>query len=336
MKVFYSPQHRVHDPASEFTSSGPIPYPECAQRATTIADALAADSSFTITMPEPIDPAILGSVHDEDYLYFLAKVYAEQVPHSAELVPTTFPLRGRGRRPSTIKAQAGYYGFDTTPLTPGTWHAALASASAAISGAGALLAGNRCAYALCRPPGHHAGRDYFGGYCYLNNAALAAMQLTEHGRVAILDIDYHHGNGTQDIFYDSDQVLFVSIHADPGYQYPLYWGYADERGVGTGEGLTCNFPLSPNTDDMAYLATLNQGLALIDEFAPDYLVLSAGLDIFREDPLGDWHITRNGISRIGERIAASALPTLLVQEGGYDIDGLGDNVRRLLAGFVAD
>jgi len=334
MKIFYAPGHAVHDPESEFTSRGPIPYPECARRAEGIATALSTDPAFAIETPPTIDPAILHTVHDADYLHFLAQVYADQAPHSAELVPTTFPLRGHGRRPTRLRAQAGYYGFDTTPLTPGAWAAALGSASAALAAAAALLTGTPATYALCRPPGHHAGRDYFGGYCYLNNAALAAVHLSSQGRVALIDIDYHHGNGTQDIFYDSAKVLFVSLHADPAYQYPLYWGYADERGEGEGEGLTRNSPLPPGTGDAAYLATLDEALTQIADFDPGYLVVSAGLDIYCEDPLGDWEITQGGLQQIGAQIAAMALPTVIVQEGGYDLHDLGANVRRLLAGFI--
>ncbi|HIL09208.1 MAG TPA: histone deacetylase family protein, partial [Candidatus Latescibacteria bacterium] len=165
-------------------------------------------------------------------------------------------------------------------------------------------------------------------------AALSAEKLAAHGRVALLDIDYHHGNGTQDIFYDSDQVFFVSIHADPAYQYPLYWGYADERGEGTGEGTTRNFPLPPNTGDKAYIETLDEALHCIEDFAPEYLIVSAGLDICREDPLGDWAITAEGVAQIGARIATAGVPTLLVQEGGYDLRGLGANVRQLLTAFI--
>ncbi|HIG57072.1 MAG TPA: histone deacetylase family protein [Candidatus Handelsmanbacteria bacterium] len=334
MKVFYSPEHQAHDPENEFTNAGAIPYPECARRATGIAAALSSNPSFEIEMPEMIAPIALEAIHDTGYLHFLAQVYAGQKSHTVELTPTTFPSRGRGRRPTTLKAQAGYYAFDTTPLTPGTWDAALSAAGSALTGADCLLEGARSAYALCRPPGHHAGRDYFGGYCYLNNAALSAEKLAAHGRVALLDIDYHHGNGTQDIFYDSDQVFFVSIHADPAYQYPLYWGYADERGEGTGEGTTRNFPLPPNTGDKAYIETLDEALHCIEDFAPEYLIVSAGLDICREDPLGDWAITAEGVAQIGARIATAGVPTLLVQEGGYDLRGLGANVRQLLTAFI--
>ena len=334
MKVFYSPAHHIHDPQSEFTSSGPIPYPECARRASEIANTLAADPAFVLTIPEPLDPTVLNTIHDEGFLHFLAQIYAGIAPHSAELTPTTFPLRGRGQRPPTLRAQAGYYGFDTTPLTPGSWGAALAAASAASAGATCLLNGATAAYALCRPPGHHAGRDYFGGYCYLNNAALAAATLAAHGRVAILDIDYHQGNGTQDIFYDSDRALFVSIHADPAYQYPLYWGYVDETGTGAGQGLTCNFPLPAATDDSGYLSTLDQALTTIAAYDPAFLVLSAGLDLYTQDPLGDWLVSLDGIGGIGERIRHIRKPTLIVQEGGYCLEKLGAAARALLDAFI--
>ena len=282
MKVFYSPAHHIHDPQSEFTSSGPIPYPECARRASEIASTLAADPAFVLTIPEPLDPTVLNTIHDEGFLHFLAQIYAGITPHSAELTPTTFPLRGRGQRPPTLRAQAGYYGFDTTPLTPGSWGAALAA----------------------------------------------------HGRVAILDIDYHHGNGTQDIFYDSDRALFVSIHADPAYQYPLYWGYVDETGTGAGQGLTCNFPLPAGTDDSDYLSTLDQALATIAAYDPAFLVLSAGLDLYTQDPLGDWLVSLDGIGGIGERIRHMRKPTLIVQEGGYCLEKLGAAVRALLDAFI--
>ena len=332
MIVFYDPGHSVHNPEREYTSGGPIPYPECADRAHGIGAAL-KEAGFTLQPPPPCAPEALHTVHDGDYLDFLSAVYSNQHPHSAELVPTTFALRG-GRRPPCRRAQAGYYGFDTTPRTRGSWSAARASASSALAGAGALADGAPAAYALCRPPGHHAGRDYFGGYCYLNNAALAAAHLATGARVALIDIDYHHGNGTQDIFYESAEVFFVSLHADPSYQYPLFWGYADERGTGAGEGLNRNFPLPPGTGDDAYLAALDQALALIADFDPAYLVVSAGFDIYGADPLGDWDITQAGITRVGARIAAAGRPTLLVQEGGYNLAALGANTRRLLEPFA--
>ena len=333
MIVFYDPGHSVHDPECEYTSSGPIPYPECADRANKIAAAL-KEAGFTLQPPPPCKLEALQTVHNSDYLEFLSVVYSNQPLYNAELAPTTFAIRG-GRRPECRRAQAGYYGFDTTPLTPGTWAAARASASSALAAAQALATGAPAAYALCRPPGHHAGRDYFGGYCYLNNAALATARLAIDARVALIDIDYHHGNGTQDIFYESAEVFFVSLHADPSYQYPLFWGYADECGTGAGEGLTCNIPLPPDTNDDTYLVALDRALTLIANFDPAYLVVSAGLDIYGADPLGDWNITQAGITQIGIRITDAGWPTLLVHEGGYNLSALGTNARHLLEPLAA-
>ena len=333
MKVFYSTAHQDHNPEREFTSDGLVPYPETAHRVEAITTALNENGSFDLEFSAPIDPTALTAIHDADYLTFLAEVYTESSIHSAELVATTYARGAPGRRPSDRKAQMGYYGFDTTPITPGTWAAALAAAGSALKGAENLQGGASQTYALCRPPGHHAGRNYFGGYCYLNNAALAAAHLAAEHPVAILDIDYHHGNGTQDIFYESAQVLFVSIHADPANQYPLYWGYADEYGRGDGEGLTRNFPLPPQTNDSAYLQVLDEALACIADFDPEYLIVSAGVDIYREDPLGDWEISLAGIAEIGTRIADAGHPTLLVQEGGYALAELGTAIRTLLIPF---
>jgi len=211
----------------------------------------------------------------------------------------------------------------------------------ALTGAALLLEGQPLAYALCRPPGHHAGTDLYGGYCYLNNAAIAAQHLAggleraERHRVAILDIDFHHGNGTQQIFYEREDVLFVSIHADPAREYPFFAGYADERGAGAGLGYTLNYPLEAGVADGRYLAVLDRALAAVAEYAPRYLVLSAGFDTFGGDPIGDFALSTAAYPAIGRRIAALGLPTLVVQEGGYAIAALGENAAGLLRGLAA-
>jgi acetoin utilization deacetylase AcuC-like enzyme len=260
-----------------------------------------------------------------------------------------------GRRCDHPAAAPGYYCFDmSAPIVAGTYRAARAAADAGLTGAALLLEGQRAVYALCRPPGHHAGSDLYGGYCFLNNAAIAAEYLlrstTDHrppttdqaetsvvGRqssvVAILDIDYHHGNGTQQIFYACDDVLFVSIHADPAREYPYFAGYADERGAGDGLGYNLNIPLEAGVADERYFAALDEALAAIRAFTPRFLVVSAGLDTFGGDPLGDFALTAAAYPQIGRRIAALGLPTLIVQEGGYAIDELGENVVGLLRGF---
>jgi acetoin utilization deacetylase AcuC-like enzyme len=187
---------------------------------------------------------------------------------------------------------------------------------------------------LCRPPGHHAGKDYAGGYCFINNAAVAVHWLSARGKVALLDVDYHCGNGTQDIFYDRADVLTISIHADPHFEYPYYAGYAEEKGTGPGVGFHRNFPLESGTDDARYLSALEEALGLIQNFSPKYLVVSAGMDIYTDDPLGKIKITADGIKEIGKRISASDLPTIIVMEGGYNNEALGGNMVAFLSTFV--
>jgi acetoin utilization deacetylase AcuC-like enzyme len=185
----------------------------------------------------------------------------------------------------------------------------------------------------CRPPGHHAGKDYAGGYCFINNASVAAHWLSSSGKVAVLDIDYHCGNGTQDIFYERADVLTISIHADPHVEYPYYAGYASETGSGAGAGFHKNFPLERDTDDARYLSALEEALSLIRKFAPRYLVVSAGMDIYADDPLGTIKVTTPGIGEIGRRISALELPTVIIMEGGYNNDALGRNIVTLLGEF---
>jgi acetoin utilization deacetylase AcuC-like enzyme len=225
--------------------------------------------------------------------------------------------------------------FDlSAPIIDGTYRAALGSANCALSGAKAIAEGEKSAFALCRPPGHHAGKSFCGGYCYLNNAAIAANWLSSLGKVALLDIDYHAGNGTQDIFYERGDVLTLSIHADPDGEYPAFCGYADETGAGQGSGLHRNFPLSDGTDDSQYLSVLAEALGLVLSFAPAFLVLSAGMDLYAGDPLGKFKVTQEGIRQIGKRIAALELPTLIVMEGGYNNAALGENITTLLENFT--
>ena len=219
-------------------------------------------------------------------------------------------------------------------IVEGTYEAALASANCALSAAETVVSGQWSAFALCRPPGHHAGKDYAGGYCFINNAAVAANLLSQKGSVAVLDVDYHCGNGTQDIFYDRADVLTISIHADPDYEYPNYIGFADERGEGRGLGYHHNFPLPAGTDDAAYLETLDQALQKIREFKPAYLVVSAGMDIYADDPLGRIKVTTEGIGEIAKSIADLDLPTVIIMEGGYANAVLGKNILAFLSAFV--
>jgi acetoin utilization deacetylase AcuC-like enzyme len=255
------------------------------------------------------------------------------------MLPGAFPARGmrRDRVPTGLHARLGYYAFDAgSPIVSGTWQAARAAAHCALTAADLVASGERSAYALCRPPGHHAGRGMFGGYCFLNNAALAAQRLRDAGmpRVAVLDVDYHHGNGTQDIFWERDDVPFVSIHGDPETEYPFFLGHADERGAGPGEGCNHNFPLPRGTDWTRYSATLDEALRRIDAHAPQALVVSLGVDIFEGDPISSFRLGAGDFPKLGTRIAALGLPTVLVQEGGYAVAEIGDNVAAVLEAFA--
>ncbi len=241
--------------------------------------------------------------------------------------------------PKSLLGRAGYYMMDlSAPITAGTYAAALASANCALSGAKFLAENSEfslhpSAFALCRPPGHHAGKANCGGYCYINNAAVAANWLSKRGKTAILDIDYHAGNGTQDIFYERADVLTISIHADPAYEYPYYAGYADETGAGEGLGCHRNFPLPFRVEDQVYLQNLSEALGLIQSFGARHLVISAGMDLYGGDPLGKFSITKDGIRQIGQEIAGLGLPTLIVMEGGYNNAALGENIIALLENF---
>ncbi len=340
MQVFYSKTHILHNPPFELFDGGQhMPYLESPERMGRILSVLQKRDWAEILEPEDfgLDPIL--AVHDADYVDFLRSAYEEWTRVKTDyekkaLLPATFPPRGWSRRPKSLLGQAGYHMFDlSAPIMEGTYRAALGSADCALSGARAIASGKSYAFALCRPPGHHAGKSFCGGYCYLNNAAIAAHWLSSAGKVAILDIDYHAGNGTQDTFYERGDVLTISIHADPDEEYPAFCGYADETGAGQGSGLHRNFPLPSGTDDLRYLSALDEALALVKSFGPAFLVLSAGMDLYASDPLGQFGITRSGIAQIGKHIADLKLPTLMVMEGGYNNEALGTNMATLLENF---
>jgi acetoin utilization deacetylase AcuC-like enzyme len=270
---------------------------------------------------------------------FLASCWAEWLASEAEdkstLLPATFALRRHPQKPTSLLGRAGYHMMDLSAcIVEGTYAAALASANCALSAAEAVAQGKCAAFALCRPPGHHAGKDYAGGYCFINNASVAANWLSARGNVAVLDVDYHCGNGTQDIFYDRSDVLTISIHADPDFEYPYYAGYAHETGSGAGLGFHKNFPLEKDTDDARYLSALEEALALIRRFAPKHVVVSAGMDIYAADPLGKIKVSTEGIGEIGKQISALNLPTVIVMEGGYNNEALGRNIVKFLSPFA--
>jgi acetoin utilization deacetylase AcuC-like enzyme/GNAT superfamily N-acetyltransferase len=329
LKVLVTPHHRLHHVKERGYVERPV-------RVDRIASALGVLPGIEFVDVREHGDAPIVAVHDPDFVGYLERV-CPKLDEEEAVYPYVFPLRLRDRKPEDEEIQAGYYCMDTfTPLTRNALIAAKAAANCALTGAALIQAGEHLAYALCRPPGHHAERTIYGGFCYFNSAAIAAQWLSARGRVAVLDIDFHHGNGTQDIFYDRGDVLTVSIHGDPSYAYPYFAGFVDERGSGAGEGCNHNFPLPENIGNDEYLAVLAEALSVVKAFGPSVLVLSVGLDIAKGDPTGAWGITPEGFERIGAAVGALGLPTLAVQEGGYDTRTLGRNARAFIAGLQRD
>ncbi len=336
MLVVYSPRQKDHQPL-EFVSRGKArPHPDVPER---IDALLQGVDGHRIIEPRDHGMRHVAEVHTARYLDFLAGAHAAwtQANGAPALIPNVHPRRTSEQRyPSSIVGRAGYHLYDLScPITQATWPAVLwnshCAAEAALRvGEGAIPS----AYALCRPPGHHAGADFAGGFCYLNNAAIAASLLARRfSRIAVLDVDVHHGNGTQDIFFERGEVLVVSLHGDPSEFYPFYWGYSDETGAGAGQGGNLNIPLARGLGDDGYLAQLNVGLDRIRSAHSQALVVSLGLDAYEHDPLSWLKITTEGFGRIGARIAELGLPTVLVQEGGYFCRDLGRNLASFLRGF---
>ena len=344
MKIFYSEEHRRHYPPFEVFDGGMrVPYYENPDRMDRILSALKKTDWAEFEKPQEfgLDPIL--AIHDRGYIDFLASCWDEWLasdprvsasPETEAFLPATFALRRRTRPTSSLHGRGGYYMMDLSAcIVAGTFKAALASANCALSAASSSFLDHNSSFALCRPPGHHAGKDYAGGYCFINNASVTANWLSQKSKTALLDIDYHAGNGTQDIFYERNDVLTISIHGDPDYEYPHYVGFADETGKGLGEGLHKNFPLPKDTGNEGYLAALDEALELIRGFAPEHLVLSFGADTYDGDPLGKFHVTREGFGRIGKHIAGLNLPTAIIMEGGYANEALGVNTQTLLENF---
>ncbi len=273
-------------------------------------------------------------IHDKRMVNFL-KESQTKVPDGQIVYPEIFPIRYADRLPLNWPMRAGYFCIDTsTPITNAVFAAATRSANAALTAAKLVSNGkSKMTYVAGRPPGHHAERKVFGGFCYFNNAALAANSLSRKGRVTVLDVDHHHGNGTQDIFYHRKDVLTVSIHGHPESSYPFYAGFEDECGEGEGKGFNVNFPLRPGVDDAAYMTALEKALKVIRKYSPDYLVVSLGVDIMRGDPTGAFYVSAEGMRNIGRAIGALHLPSVIIQEGGYHLQNLRRGVRGFLVGY---
>ena len=333
MRLFFDRRQLAHAPVQELHNGAFVPFAEHGGRIESILAAIGATEPVVDHGEGP-----LRAVHSEAYLAFLWSAYQDWRSEGRPGDAGGYVWPVVGRRPlklDRIDARLGLYSFDaSSPIAAGTWESAYWSAQTALTALDSVLAGDRSAFAFCRPPGHHCGRDYLGGYCYLNNAAIAAEAATSAGkRVAILDVDYHHGNGTQDIFYDRGDILVVSIHADPVRDYPFVWGHADEKGQGEGEGANLNLPLPRGTGIGEYRPALDEALERIAGFGADLLVCSYGADTFGGDPISHFTLDTPDYPLVARQIASLDLPTLLVMEGGYAVDSLGANVAAFLSGF---
>ena len=346
MRVVASDRHHGHAPLAEIESSGLQPPFEHPGRADAIRDTLRADDRFTFVEPRTFGTAPITAVHEPGLVEFLERAWRDyQVRHPGthDVVPDVFALPGLldgvggfpGR--SLVDHELGRWCFETTtPITEGTFGAARGAVDIALTAAETVLAGERGIYGLCRPPGHHAPTALYGGYCFFNNAAVAAHHVASStgSKVSVLDVDYHHGNGTQQIFYRRGDVQYVSLHGDPARAYPYVSGFADETGAGPGTGTNLNLPLAAGTDDEAYLSALAIACDAVTAFDPDVLIVSLGVDTFHNDPISDLAVTTDGFGAQGELIAELALPTVTLQEGGYDVAAIGDNVRAFLLGLA--
>lgn len=339
MITIYSDRHRLRDAACELHEGRLVAPFECPARADLVYERIKSVALGPVEVPREFGLDPVRAVHDPGYLNFLEHCWADWVAagKSDEAIPLVFPARRMVQAiPEDIEGRLGYYAFTAeTSITETTFEAALIAKDVALTGARHLKEGAPAAFALCRPPGHHAAYDLFGGYCFLNNAAIAAQYLSNHGakHVAILDTDFHHGNGTQDIFYDRDDVLFVSIHGDPKIAFPHFSGYANEHGIGAGAGFTLNLPLPVNTDFARWQRALEAALSVIRDFRADALVVSLGVDTYEHDPISDFKLRSEDFLAYGHTLGEFGLPTLFVLEGGYAVDAIGINTVNVLSGF---
>jgi len=345
MITFYNADHVHHQGKMEMFRGEFVPCFEVAVRAERVLEELRRRQLGAIEEPVSFDDSVLHRAHAPRYVDFLRGAWGEWVAlnpahRDRDALPSVWPVRQHRSDllPENFAARMGLFSFDVgTPLTSGTWRAARGGAACALSAVERIRSGARSAFALTRPPGHHAGQDFFGGYCFLNNAAIAAQALRDGGaeRVAVLDIDYHHGNGTQSLFYERADVFFASIHGDPRTEYPFYLGYADEVGLGAGRGFNLNIPLPRGTQFPAWRAALADALRAIGDFRADALVVSLGVDTFEADPISGFRLCCDDYLRVGEDIVHAGLPTVFVLEGGYAVEEIGVNVVNVLEGFEA-
>ena len=339
MKLFFHDDQRLHDPKHFLSSGAQLPNPETPGR----IDALltgAGELGLGPCQPDDRGMAPIAAVHTAEYLTFLKNIHVrwQRIEGaSAEVIPNIHPDRRSAGYPKSAVGQAGYHMADTAcPISDHTWQSAYWAAQTAITAAESVISGDRAAYALCRPPGHHAFSDLAGGFCFLNNTAIAAEHCKRAGlRPAVVDVDLHHGNGTQGIFYNRSDVLTVSVHADPERYYPFFWGHAQERGKGGGLGANLNLPIPRGSGDDVFLKALNSGLERVQDFGADVLIIALGLDAFEGDPFAGLAVTTPGFASIAAACAKLDLPAIIVQEGGYLCPELGENLKNFLGSFMA-
>ena len=339
MLTVFSEKHRLRDSKTELYGGQLVPPFECPVRAEHVLQRVKEVTLGNIISPADFDISAITRVHDAKFIRFLEGCWDEWVDcgYKGEAIATCWPARGMQQRiPNHIEGKLGYYALAAeTAISNGTWEAARASANVALTAQSALRDGAREAFALCRPPGHHAAADMFGGYCFINNAAIASQAFLDQGaeRVALLDVDFHHGNGSQAIFYDRSDVMFLSLHGDPKEAFPHFLGYADELGAGKGEGFNHNYPMGPGTLFETWGGALEDACQKIKNYAPDAVVVSLGVDTYEHDPISFFKLSSDDFKRYGATIAKLGLPTLFVMEGGYAVEEIGINAVNVLQGY---
>ncbi len=339
MKTIYSKKHNLHNSLTELSGGKLVKPFESPERIEFILKEIKTRQLGPIIEPTPQDLDIILKVHDKNYVHFLETAWMEWTKEGflGEAIPTVWPSRSMNSKkiPNNIEGKLGYYCLaNETSISQGTIEAAYESVKVVLTAA-EMLEEEKCIFALCRPPGHHASKDQYGGYCFFNNIAIAAERLIDDGakKIAILDIDFHHGNGTQEIFYNRSDVFFISLHGDPKEAFPHFLGHADEKGIAEGQGYNLNYPMPPNTSYNVWKKNLNAAISNVKKFSPNFLLISLGVDTFEKDPISFFKLKSNDYFDVGKVISRLNIPTLFVMEGGYAINEIGMNTVNILKGF---
>jgi len=338
MLTVFSEKHALRDAKTELYGGQLVPPFECPVRAEYVLDRLNSVKLGEVIAPDEFGLDPITRIHDREFLGFLEQCWKDwtDLGHKGEAIPFIWPARGMQQRiPNHIEGRMGYYSMSgETSISNGTWEAAKSSVNVALTAQAAVSNGASEAFALCRPPGHHAAVDMYGGYCFINNAAVASQAFIDQGasRVAILDVDFHHGNGTQAIFYNRSDVMFLSLHGNPKDAFPHFLGYDDETGAGDGEGFNFNYPMDPGTNFKTWASALDDACKQITNYGPDALVISLGVDTFEHDPISFFKLTNDDFKRYGTTIGRLRLPTLFIMEGGYAVEDIGLNTVNVLQG----